>query len=156
FEAIGITPDHLGIMLGFHSAQTPGIGGRQGLQPTQAWLRVVKGEATQAAQVAGDEKLGSVWSWGWGTFGPEREDPDKAAAACVCLWARDQSLCDGPAAAGTGFSASLAEGRILVPSGVSCTFAGGRVRTAAVAALSALTHSRRSALSAAFASVALR
>jgi len=156
FEAIGITPDHLGIMLGFHSAQTPGIGGRQGLQPTQAWLRVVKWEATQAAQVAGDEKLGSVWSWGWGTFGPESVDPDKAAAACVYLWARDQSLCDGPAAAGTGFSASLAEGRILVPSGVSCTFAGGRVRTAAVAALSALTHSRRSALSAAFASVALR
>ena len=155
-ERAGVTPDRLGIMLGFHSAQTPGIGGRQGLQPTEAWLRVVKWEALEAAQVAKDEQLGSVWSWGWGTFGPESVDADKAAAACVYLWARDQSLCDGPAAAGAAFSSSLAEGQILLPPGVTCTFAGGHVPTAAVDALARLTHSRRLALTGVFARVALR
>src|SRR3954453_14230296 len=39
FESIGVPPSKLGFMLGFHSAQTSGIGGRQGLEPTVAWLR---------------------------------------------------------------------------------------------------------------------
>ena len=155
FEQIGITPDRLGIMLGFHSARTAGIGGRQGLQPREAWLRVVKWEALQVAQVAKDEHLASVWSWGWGTFGPESVDADKAAAACVYLWARDQSLCDGPAVAGPEFASSLAEGRILVPPGRTCTFAGGRVRTADVDALAPVLHDKRGALSAVFARTVL-
>lgn len=156
FEGIGVTPDRLGIMLGFHSAQTPGIGGRQGLQPREAWLRIVKWEALEAAQVAKDEHLASVWSWGWGTFGPESVDPDKAAAACVYLWARDQSLCDARAAAGPELNGSLAEGRILLPEGVTCTFAGGHVATAPVDALAAVLHNKHDALSAVFGRVVLR
>jgi hypothetical protein len=54
FERLGITPDRLGIVLGFHSARTAGIGGRQGLEPTEAWLRIVKWEAVEALQVAQD------------------------------------------------------------------------------------------------------
>ena len=40
----------LGIALGFHSARVAGIGGRQGLEPVEAWLRVVKWEALSTAQ----------------------------------------------------------------------------------------------------------
>ena len=118
-------------------------------------MRVVSGGGRDTC-VAQDEHLGSVWSWGWGTFGPDSVDPDKAAAACVYLWAREQSLCDGPAAAGPDFNRSLAEGRILLPPGTTCTFAGGHVPTAAVDALSAVLHNRQSALSAVFGRVVLR
>jgi hypothetical protein len=156
FKAIGINPASLGIMLGFHSAQTPGIGGRQGLQPTSSWLRVVKWEALQARRVAADEGLSSVWSWGWGTFGPESVDADKAAAACVYLWARDSTLCDGLAVAGTDFNSALAEGQIVLPDGVACAFAAGHVRTAAVDALAILIRNRHAALTAVFGRVALR
>ena len=155
FEQIGITPDRLGIMLGFHSAQTAGIGGRQGLEPREAWLRVVKWEALEAAQVAKDERLGSVWSWGWGTFGPESVDADKAAAACVYLWARDRSLCDAPSLAGAAFNVSKVEGQIVVPKGAVCTFAGGRVWQASVKRLAALTGDPQVALTALFARAAL-
>jgi hypothetical protein len=104
FGAVGITPDRLGVMLGFHAGRIPNSGGRQGLQPTQAWLRIVKWEAVGAREVARETGLSSIWSWGWGTFGPDSADPDKPAAACVYLWARDHTLCDGP------LSASLAAG----------------------------------------------
>ena len=40
--------------------------------------------------------IATVWSWGWGTFNAAGADPDKQAAACVFLWTRDASLCDGP------------------------------------------------------------
>ena len=151
FESAGITPDRLGIMLGFHTAQTPGIAGRQGLQPREAWFRVVKWEALAARQVAQDDRTASVWSWGWGTFGPESVDPDKAAAACVYLWARDSTLCDGPAAGGPGFNTSLVEGQIVLPSGAYCSFAGGRVQAADVQRLSAFTRDPHLALTALFA-----
>ena len=82
--------------------QTPGIAGRQGLEPTEAWLRVVKWEALAARQVATEEHLSSIWSWGWGTFGPESVDEDKAAAACAYLWTRDPTCCDAPAEAAGG------------------------------------------------------
>src|SRR3954449_10003093 len=76
FESVGVPAAKLGFMLGFHSAQTAGIGGRQGLEPTLAWLRVVKWEALAAQQVARDELIPFFSSWGWGTFGPESVDPD--------------------------------------------------------------------------------
>jgi hypothetical protein len=155
YTAIGIPRTRLGIMLGFHSALTPGIAGRQGLEPREAWLRVVKWEALAARQVAHETRIDSVWTWGWGTFGPESVDPDKAAAACVYLWARGGSLCDGPRAAGAGFNTSRVEGQIVLPAGVACTLENGRVGLADVARLAALTHDRGLALTAQFARAVL-
>ncbi len=154
YQKIGILPSQLGVMLGFHSAQTPGIAGRQGLEPREAWFRVVKWEALAAEQVAKDTKIESVWSWGWGTFGPESVDTDKADAGCVYLWARDQTLCDGPAAGGPAFDTSLTEGQIL-PGPYFCTLEDGRVAAAAVNELAALTRSKPVALTALFARVTL-
>jgi hypothetical protein len=96
FQTAGIARSRVGFMLGFHSASTPGIAGRQGLEPTDAWLRVVKWEALAAKQVAAEYALPTMWSWRWGTFGPESVDEDKAVAACTWLWVREQSLCDAP------------------------------------------------------------
>ena len=101
----GIPPDRLGLVIGFQSG--PGKGGREGLQPTAAWLRFAKLLTLAAKQVASELKIGSVVSWGWGTFDTAGADADKAKAACVYLWARDPKLCDGPLAAGAGFNASL-------------------------------------------------
>jgi hypothetical protein len=155
FGAVGIAPDRLGVMLGFHAGRIPNSGGRQGLSPTQAWLRVVKWEAVGAREVAQETGLSSIWSWGWGTFGPDSADADKAAAACVYLWARDHTLCDGPAAAGAGFDTSLTEAQIVVPRGVYCTLAGRHIRTADVRRLTRLTRDRHAALTALFARAAL-
>ena len=149
FRGIGVAPDRIGVALGFHSGGGQGAGGRQGLQPREAWLRVVKWEALAAKQVAADTKLGSVWSWGWGTFGPASVDADKPAAACVYLWARNNSLCDGPAAAGAGFRPSLLEGQIVLAPTVACSLSGGRrIATADVARLAKLTGDRHAALDA--------
>jgi hypothetical protein len=156
FGSIGVQPERLGIMLGFHSAQTPGIAGRQGLQPREAWFRVVKWEALTAREVATDERLSTVWSWGWGTFGPESVDADKADAACVWLWTRNTALCDAPAAVGPAFDTSLAEGQIVLPPRAACTFAGGNVSRAAVARLAAFTRDPRAALTAQFARASMR
>jgi hypothetical protein len=156
FEGAGLKPSQLGIMLGFHTALTPGIAGRQGLQPPEAWFRVVKWEALAARQVAQDLELSSVWSWGWGTFGPESVDPDKAAAACAYLWTRDANLCNAPQMVGPAFNRSLVEGQIVLPQGVACTFAGsGRVAQAAVDRLAAMTGDTQEALTAQFARAAM-
>jgi hypothetical protein len=149
FKGIGITADRLGMALGFHSGGGQGAGGRQGLQPREAWLRVVKWEALAAKQVAADTGIRSVWSWGWGTYGPASVDADKPAAACVYLWARDQTLCDGPTAAGPGFSPSLIEGQIVLAPTVLCSLSGGRrIGTADVARLTGLTGDRHAAIDA--------
>lgn len=149
FHGIGIETSKLGIALGFHSALTAGIGGRQGLEPVEAWLRVVKWEAIATAQVAKETGLASIWSWGWALFGAT--DPDKLVTACVYLWARDPSLCDAPGKAGPAFNTSRTEGQIVLTAGATCTFAGGTVKTADVDALAAVTRNRRSALSVVFA-----
>ena len=52
FGAIGIPAGRVALELQFQSA--PGQGGRQGLQPTSAWLEFVKLEALAAKQVADD------------------------------------------------------------------------------------------------------
>jgi hypothetical protein len=101
---------------------------------------MVKLEALAAKFVATQFKLQGIWSWGWATFSTTAApDPDKAAAACVWLWTRDQSLCDGPTAAGAGFDASLTEGQLDVPAGDRCLTSAGAISRNAVARFTALT-----------------
>ena len=73
------------------------------------WFDVVKLETLATKQVAGELSLASVSSWGWAAFPFNRADAASERAACVYLWAREASLCDGPAAAGRGFNRSLAQ-----------------------------------------------
>jgi hypothetical protein len=137
FTEIGIPVSRLGIMLGFQSG--PGTGGREGLQPSSAWFEVVKLQTLAARQVASELGIASVWSWGWGTFSQAGTDPDKQAAACVYLWARDQTLCDAAGAAGEGFDTSLTEGQINLPAGIHCTVGDSVVRTIDIAKVAAVT-----------------
>jgi hypothetical protein len=146
--AIGIPPERLGIVVGFQSG--PGKGGREGLQPTATWLRFVKLQTLAAKQAAGELKLGTVVSWGWGTFDQAGADVDKPKAACVYLWARDEGLCDGPDEAGGGFNASRTEGQLALPSGARCALDGKTVRNDEVASLAAVTRDQDVALSALF------
>jgi hypothetical protein len=101
---IGIPSSRIGIALGFQS----GRGGRMGLAPAP-WFEVVKRETLATRQVAGELSLASVWSWGWAAFPGTRADPAARRAACVFLWTRDASLCDGPAAAGRAFDRSRSQ-----------------------------------------------
>jgi hypothetical protein len=157
FVRAGVPASRLGLVLGFHSGQIAGAGGRQGLQPREAWLRVVKWETLAAQRVALDLQLGSIWSWGWGTFGAGSVDADKPAAACVYLWARSQSLCDGRAAGGPAFNTSLTEGQIVLPPGVLCNLVGSRrIKATDVTSLAAFTGSRATALDTLFARLVFR
>jgi hypothetical protein len=147
--AAGIPADRLGLVIGFHSG--PGLGGREGLQPTAAWLRFVKLVTLAAKQVAGELQIGSVVTWGWGTFNTAGADADKPKAACVSLWARNPQLCDGPAMAGAGFNASLDEGQIALPPDTRCRVDGKSISKLGVKALTAVTGDPQVALSALFA-----
>ena len=144
FTELGIPARKLGIVLGFQTGR--GAGGREGLQPAHAWYEVVKWQALSARQVAGEWKLGSVWSWGWGHWGTAAPDPDKAGAACVYLWTRARALCDGPAAAGPEFNSSLSDGQIRLPRGVQCQVGRRQITAGAVTRLQALTGDRQLAL----------
>ena len=146
FSQIGIPASRVALELQFQSA--PGQGGRNGLEPKAAWLEIVKLEALAAKQVAAETHIEGIWSWGWPAFSAAGEDPDKPAAACVYLWARDQSLCDGPALAGPGFDASLTEGQIDLPAGVRCTLGTQTIRKADVGRAAAVTGDLDSAASA--------
>jgi hypothetical protein len=101
FTTIGIPSSRVGIVLGFQS----GIGGRDGLGAGR-WYGVVKRNVLITRQIASEMSLGSVWSWGWARFRGRRADPAAPIAACVYLWARDPSLCNGPGAVGAGFNQS--------------------------------------------------
>jgi hypothetical protein len=146
FSEIGIPASRVALELQFQSA--PGQGGRQGLQPTSAWLEFVKLEALAAKQVAADMRISGVWSWGWPSFSTAGDDPDKAAAACVYLWARDPKLCDGPALAGPSFDASVTEGQIVLATGVRCTLGAQVIRKDDVGRTAALTGDLDSAATA--------
>src|SRR3954453_3378819 len=146
FAQIGIPAGRVALELQFQSAA--GQGGRQGLQPKSAWLEIVKLEALAAKQVAAETKIQGVWSWGWPSFSVAGNDPDKPAAACVYLWARDPPLCDGPSLAGAGFDASLTEGQIDVPPGVRCTLGRRAILKSDVGRTAALTGDLGSAASA--------
>jgi hypothetical protein len=127
------------IALEMQLTTSPGLGQRAGLDRL-SWFEMVKLEALAAKFVATQFRLGGIWSWGWATFNPNASpDADKAAAACVWLWTRDQSLCDAPTAAGEGFDASLTEGQLDVPAGVRCLTSAGQISRNAVARFTALT-----------------
>jgi hypothetical protein len=146
FSTIGIPAGRVALELQFQSA--PGQGGRNGLQPKSAWLEIVKLQALAAKQVAAETKIQGVWSWGWPSFSVAGVDPDKPAAACVYLWARDTRLCDGPALAGSGFNASLTEGQIVLPKQVRCTLGTRRILKSDVARTALITGDRDSAATA--------
>ncbi len=150
FTSAGISPRKLGLMLGFHT--TPGSGGRD-RAPRAAWLQVTKLQALAARQVAKELNLRSVWSWGWGVWSVGETDADKPAAACVYLWARSAKLCDGPAAAGAGFNASLTQGQLIFPKAARCTLLGRQVDSGVIADLTPVTGDQDVAFTAAFARV---
>lgn len=143
---IGIPTNRIGMMLTFSS--TPGAGGREGLALPQ-WLDVTKWEALAAKQVAGELHIASVWSWGWAAFNPKGQDPDKDKVACTWLWARDHSLCDAPALAGSALDTSLNVGATL-PAGAICLLGKTPVLANDVAAIARLTGDRDLAFSAGF------
>lgn len=149
FTSIGIPPQRLGIMVSFST--TPGLGGRNGLQPASAWYEVGKWQALAAKSAAAELGIGSIWSWGWAQWTVREQNIDKDTAACVWLWARDQSLCDGPFEAGDGFEASLQEGQIVLPSGAQCLVGSRRLATSAINNLQTLTGDRDTAYTALYA-----
>ena len=149
---IGIPTSRLGMMLTFSS--TPGAGGRERLQPLAAWLDVVKWEALAARQVATETRLATIWSWGWASFNPAGNDPDKPVAACAWLWTRDHSLCDAPAMAGGRFDPSLEVGATL-PTGAVCILGRTRLLASEVAATTRVTGDGEVAFSASFGHVVL-
>lgn len=150
----GVPRERQGLMLGFQVA--PRAGGREGLQPSAAWFRYVKWNALAARQVALEERLASVWSWGWGNLSAAAKDPDKPAAACVYLWARDAGLCDGRSAAGPGFDASLVEGAIVLPDPVFCVSSVGKLSRTVVDEHATFLRDLDAAVSATFARQVLR
>ena len=134
--ALGIPASRIGVMLGFQSGDP--YGGRAGLQPTAAWLAIVKLEAQASFAVARELGLSSVWSWGWGTFAlPGSADADKQAAACTYLWARDAALCDAPALAVPGFDPDLTAGVVSLAPALQCRYTNGTFTTAELTALTA-------------------
>jgi hypothetical protein len=148
FTSVGIPASKVGLMLGFHT--TPGSGGREHA-PRSAWLQVTKLQVLAAKQVASEVGLRSVWSWGWGVWSKGETDADKPAAACVYLWARDQRLCDGPAAGGQNFNASLTQGQLTLPGGARCTLYGRQLTESAIKGLTPVTGDPDVAFSAVFA-----
>jgi hypothetical protein len=150
--ALGIDPERLGLILGFHSK--PGTSGREGLQPLGSWLQFVKLNALAAREVSTELGLGSIWSWGWGTFDAAGADPDKPFAACAYLWTRDPTLCDAPSRA--GFDTSLTDGQLVLSEGIHCAFPAGMVSEAAIARLAPFAGGDRAALTALVTRRALR
>jgi hypothetical protein len=140
YTAIGIPVSRLGFVLGFQSG--PGAGGREGLQPSSMWFRFAKLYTLAAKRVAAEFGVATVWTRGWGMFNAAGADPDKEAAACVYLWARDPALCDGPSDAGPDFEASRTEGQIALPQGVQCTLDDRLLRQTDLSRMTAITHDR--------------
>ena len=131
---IGIPPSRVALELQFQSR--PARAGARGCSRGAKWLEIVKLEALAARRVTQELKTHSIWSWGWATFSEAGIDQDKGEAVCVYLWARDQSLCSGPGAAGPAMDASLTVGQLeQLPAGVVCELPAGQIREVAVAPL---------------------
>jgi hypothetical protein len=148
FLAIGIPPSRVGVMLGFQSNTSSG--GRAGLEPAQAWFEVVKWQALAAKQVAQELHFSTIWSWGWTSY-TGNKDPDFGKAACVWLWARSSSLCNGPGAAGAGWNSSLTDGQLVFPAGTQCFLGKDRISQSSISQLEALTGDRQLAYTAVYA-----
>jgi hypothetical protein len=144
--ALGIPPQRIGLIVTMST--TVGFGGRNGLQPASAWYDVVKWQVLSLRQVAVETGISSLWSWGWGEYTPAEMDPDKAAAACVWLWARNPALCDGPSVAGPAFSSSRTEGQIHLRAGLQCSLGGESLSNGAIERLQLVTGDRDTAYTA--------
>ena len=147
FFAMNIPAAKLGFMLAFQTGR--GSGGREGLEPESAWFEVAKLQALAAEQVSRELGTQYVFSWGWGVFNEAGDDPDKAGAACVWLWARDAGLCDAPAL--HRYDTDLRSGQIDLPRGVRCALGEETVTTNEIAALARVTGDAELALSVLFA-----
>ena len=148
FTSAGIPANRVGIMVSF--ATTTGFGGRNELQPAEAWYEVAKWQSLAAQQVAAETGIASVWSWGWGEWNAAEQDPDKPYAMCAWLWARSDSLCDAPKAI-VGFNPSRTEGQLSVlPAGAQCLVDKQLLTSAAVSQLAQVTGDPESAYSALF------
>lgn len=143
---LGVAPSQTGVMLGFESG---GMYGRNGLQPTSLWLEFVKLATLAAHEVAQEQQIGSVWTWGWGLYSTTGADPDKANAACVELWARNPSFCN--AAAISGFDTDLTQGQLsLVPAKAQCVVGTVPILQSQLATATTLLGNPQSALTALF------
>ena len=151
---IGIPTSKIGIFLGFHT--NPGQGGREGLKPASAWFNTIKWQVLAVKQVSREIPFATIWSWGWGEWSATDRDPDKPAAACVYLWTRDPSLCDGPPVAGPGFDRRLTVGQLNVPAGAQCTTPWGPVKSGELASLARVTGDREIAYTSLFARLVLK
>jgi hypothetical protein len=149
FTDLGIPAKRVGLMLGFQASN-------RGTMNAIPWFEHVKMQALAAKQVARETGLGSVWSWGWIARNAAQADPDKEAAACVYLWARNPSLCNGPVAAGPGFDASRSQGQVVLPRGARCTIDEALVTNAGVTRLAKVTGNHDVAFSAAYARAVLQ
>ncbi len=149
FTKAGIPVSKLGIFLGFQTSK--GTGGREGLE-AKAWFRTVKWQALAARYVAKEMNFSSIWSWGWAewTTTPGEKDPAKPKAACVYLWTRSPSLCDGPRAAGKGFVRSRTEGQLILAPGLRCQLGHAAVRWSQINPILKLTGDPELAFSNAF------
>jgi hypothetical protein len=152
FTKAGIPVSKLGVFLGFQTSK--GSGGREGLEE-KAWFRTVKWQALAAGYVAKEMGFSSIWSWGWAewTTTPGEKDPAKPKAACVYLWTRSPSLCNGPRAAGKGFVRSRTEGQLILPPGLRCQLGHAAVRWSQINPILKLTGDPELAFSNAFARV---
>jgi hypothetical protein len=149
FTKAGIPVSKLGIFLGFQTSK--GTGGREGLE-AKAWFRTVKWQALAARYVAKEMNFSSIWSWGWAewTTTPGEKDPAKPKAACVYLWTRSPSLCNGPRAAGKGFVRSRTEGQLILAPGLRCQLGHAAVRWSQINPILKLTGDPELAFSNAF------
>jgi hypothetical protein len=149
FTDLGIPADRVGLMLGFQASN-------RGSMAAIPWFEHVKMQALAAKQVARETGIGSVWSWGWIARNAAQADPDKEAAACVYLWARDPRLCDGPVAAGPGFNTSRTQGQVVLPRGARCAIDEAVVPSGGITRLARVTGNRDVAFSAAYARAVLQ
>ena len=93
----------------------------------------------------------TIWSWGWTSY-VGQDDPDFPKAACVWLWTRASSLCNGPGAAGAGWNSSTTEGQYTFPTATQCTRRRrGSSTESSISQLEELTGDRDIAYSALFA-----
>jgi hypothetical protein len=148
FTEIGIPAKRVGIMLGFQASNRGSMG-------PIAWFNHVRLQALAAKQVASEYGLGSIWSWGWQARNTAQADPDKEVGACVWLWTRNPSLCNGPEAAGPDFNPTVETGEITLGRGVRCVINERAITHGGVGQLARVTGDSDVAFSAAYARAVL-